>query len=205
NQKNIRSILNAHILPSIGDMRLDTIRTIHCVNLMDELSRRPGRGGKPLSGSTLLNVHKVLDSIFSKAVEWRLIKENPMDGVERPKMDRWKKQYYDEEEAKEVIAALYQEPVEWRLYFLGLMLGGFRRGELLALEWKDVDFENNLTHVTKSISLTKDGQPVESKPKTDSEGTVAMPDWYMRELEAYHRQWKKERLQIGRASCREIG
>lgn len=195
-QKNINSILRAHVLPSLGDMRLDAVRTIHCVNLMDELSRRPGRSGRSLSGSTLLNVHKVLDSIFSKAVEWRLIKENPMDGVERPKMDRWKKQYYDEEEAKEVIAALYQEPVEWRLYFLGAMLGGFRRGELLALEWKDVDFEQNVIHVTKSISLTKDGQPVETPPKTDSEGTVAMPEWYMRELEAYYRQWKKERLQV---------
>ncbi len=196
NQKNIRSILQTHVLPALGEMRLDSIRTIHLVNLMDELSRRPGRGGRPLSGSTQLNVYKVLDSIFSKAVEWRLLKENPIEGVERPKMDRWKKQFYDEEEAREVIAALYQEPEEWRLYFLGLMLGGFRRGELLALEWKDVDFENNLIHVTKSISLTKDGQPVETAPKTDSEGTVVMPDWYMRELEAYHRQWKKERLQV---------
>src|SRR5690606_5448888 len=112
NQKNIRSILNAHILPSLGDIRLDTIRTIHCVNLMDELSRRPGRGGRPLSGSTLLNVHKVLDSICAKAVEWRLLKDNPMEGVERRKMERWKRQYYDEDEAREVIAALYQEPVE---------------------------------------------------------------------------------------------
>jgi len=178
------------------DVRLDRHRTIGLVSLREVQSRRPGRGVRPLSGSTLLNIYKVLDSSFEKAVEWRLLKENPMDGVERPKMDRWKKQYYDEEEAREVIAALYQEPVEWRLYFLGLMLGGFRRGELLALEWKDVDFENNLIHVTKSISLTKDGQPVETKPKTDSEGTVAMPDWYMRELEAYHRQWKKERLQV---------
>lgn len=200
NIRNTRYIINAHIIPEFGDMRLDAIKSMHCVSFMDKLhdpdARKFGEKGKRLSGSTILNIYKALDSIFKKAVEWRLIKENPMDGVERPKMDRWKKQYYNEEEAREVIAALYQEPVEWRLYFLGLMLGGFRRGELLALEWKDVDFEQNLIHVTKSISLTKDGQPVETPPKTDSEGTVAMPDWYMRELEAYQKQWKKQRLQV---------
>jgi len=197
NLKNMYSILHAHILPSLGDMRLDSIRTIHLVNLMDELARKPGRNGQPLSGSTQLNVYKVLDSIFSKAVEWRLLKENPMDGVERPKMDRWKKQYYDEDEAREVIAALYQEPVEWRLYFLGLMLGGFRRGELLALEWPDVDFDNNMIHIRKAITMTKDGQPIETPPKAGSEGSVVMPEWYMKELAKYRRQWLRERLRAG--------
>lgn len=79
--------------------------------------------------------------------------------------------YYDEEEAKAVISALYKEPHVWRLYFLGAMLGGFQRGELLALEWPDVDFEENTITINKSISLT--GQPVVTKPKTEaSEGIV---------------------------------
>ncbi|GAB7387425.1 tyrosine-type recombinase/integrase [Bacillaceae bacterium] len=201
NLKNEISRLNAHILPVFGHLRLDQIKTIHIVNFLDELhkpeSRKDGQS-KKLSGATILNIYKTLKSIFSKATEWRLIPKNPMDGVERPKAEKRKMRYFDEEEARAVILALYKEPDVWRLYFLGAMLGGFRRGELLALEWPNVDFEKNTFYIEKSIPLTENGEPVVTKPKTDeSEGIVVMPEWYMQELKNYYHEWKKQKLQLG--------
>lgn len=202
NLKNEISRLNAQILPVFGHMQLDQIKTIHAVNFMHDIEnkgRKDGRGTQ-LSGSTILNIYKTLNSILSKATEWQLIPKNPMDGVERPKVQKKKMNFYDENEAAAVINALYQERDVWRLYFLGAMLGGFRRGELLALEWTDVNFEENTVMVNKSISLTENGQAVEGKPKTEeSEGIVTMPEWYMQELKDFYLEWRKEKLQIGDA------
>jgi integrase len=78
------------------------------------------------------------------------------------------------------------------------MLGGFRRGELLALEWSDVDYVNESITIQKSISLTTNGQAQIKAPKTEaSVRYVDMPSWYMDELREFHLSWRQEKLQAG--------
>ncbi|MGD9678392.1 MAG: tyrosine-type recombinase/integrase [Vulcanibacillus sp.] len=198
--KNYLGLLNTHILPVFGCKRLDQIKTFHIVSFLDELSkpgaRKDGRG-ETLSGGTLESIYRVLKNIFNRCVDWKIIKDNPMNGVRKPRPEKRKMKYYEEQEAEEVITNLYKEPDVWRLYFLGAMLGGFRRGELLGLEWSNVSFEDNTLDIQKSISLTVKGQAVVSKPKTeDSEGIVVMPEWYMQELKNYQTQWEKDKVLV---------
>src|SRR5690606_1101113 len=121
-----------------------------------EMSRKDGKGkDKPLSARTQQYVYDVMRNVFSRACDWKLIKESPLAGVERPKVEKKEPKFYDEEEARHVIQALSKEPLMWRLLILGAMIGGFRRGELLALEWTDVNFEDMTICIRKSISLTK--------------------------------------------------
>ena len=54
----------------------------------------------------------------------------------------------------------------WALPYIALMTG-MRRGEILALQWKDVDFEKNMIHVTKSIAY-EGNAPVVKNTKTKS-------------------------------------
>lgn len=62
--------------------------------------------------------------------------KKPSDKNAREKMiaQRNNPQFYDEEEAQQVVDALYEENRKWRLFILGSMIGGFRRGELNGLE-----------------------------------------------------------------------
>lgn len=201
NLNNTLVILRSHVLPVFGHIQINNIKPLHIVTflikLQDPASRKDGKS-TPLSGSTINNIYKVLKSVFSKAYEWKVIPKNPMDNIEKPKIDRKKMSFYDENEAEIAIRALYQEPFVWRMYFLGAMLGGYRRGELLALEWPEVNFEENTITIYKSYSVFENGQPVITKPKTDaSVRVVAMPTWYMRELKEYQLEWKKERLKLG--------
>lgn len=182
--------LKNHIMPVFANRYLDQIKTIHIVDFINSLE------DKGLSNYTILYIYKVLKSIIDKAIEWKFIdkKQNPFEGVEQPKVPKKKMNYLDEVSAKRVIAALYNEPTVWRLYFLGCMLGGFRRGELLAVEWKHIDFEANTITIEQSIPQFDGSMPIVKKPKTeDSERVVIMPEWYMRELLAFQQDWEKRR------------
>lgn len=185
--------LQKSIYPAFGHRYLHEIKTMHIVSFLNDLEKKG-----TLSGGTLLYIYKVLKSVFNKALDWKLIPFNPMLGVDRPKADRKKMKFYDEEDAQAVIAALDLEPTKWRLNFLGAMLGGFRRGELIALEWPEINFELNTIQVIKSISLTKDGVAQEKRPKTEmSEREVDMPDWYMEELRRFYDEWNVEKELLG--------
>lgn len=198
--KNYNGHVDKHIIPEFGHMRIDQVKTLHIVTFVDKLSkpgaRKDGRGDT-LSSSTVQYIYKVLKSIFNQAVEWKVIKDHPMDGAKKPKVEKKAMKYFTTEEAHEAIAALYKEPVMWRLYMLGAMIGGFRRGELVALTWDDVDFDAGTIRIDENIPLTENGEAVIEAPKTEgSADIVDMPKWYMDELKSYERQWKKNYWQV---------
>lgn len=82
-------------------------------------------------------------------IHW-LVLRRPQISKEDKKALKDRKNYYDEDEATQVIEALLKTASKWRLYFLGAIIGGFRRGELIALDEDDCDFENRrlLYHTT---------------------------------------------------------
>lgn len=186
-----------HIMPVFGKKYLEDIKTMHIVTFIDNLGKSGARKdghGDTLSAGTIQYIHRVLKNILARATEWQLIKSNPVSGVKKPKVEQTEFGFYDEAEAKQVIGALYQEQRRWRLFILGAMIGGCRRGELLGLEWPNVDFENGTISVQKSISLTEKSKAVEKGPKSkSSKRTIDMPEWYMNELEVHKREWELER------------
>lgn len=195
--KNYCGHIKKHIMPVFGEKELSEIKTLHIVTFVNNLSkpgaRKDGKGDT-LSSGTIQFIHRVLKNILTRATEWQLIKNNPMEGVKKPKVVQSEFDFYDEAEAKEVIAALYQESRRWRLFILGAMIGGCRRGELIGLEWTDVDFENKTISINKSISLTEKSMAVEKGPKSkSSKRTIDMPDWYIDELETHKREWELEK------------
>ncbi|WP_199615502.1 tyrosine-type recombinase/integrase [Paenibacillus alkalitolerans] len=198
--------INTHLIPEFGEMQIGQIKTIHIVKLMTKLRTPEGRKdgkNKPLATNTILNIFKALKSILDAAKQWGFIAKNPIDGVDRPVADKKekreiksRKKAYSASEAEKAILALYAEPERWKLYFIGVLLGGFRRGEMLGVEWPSVDFEVCGLWIEKQISLDEAGKKTEAELKTEeSEAFVPMPRWYMDELKQYQHEWKKEKLQ----------
>jgi integrase len=199
--------LKNHIIPVLGHLRLDEIKTMKLVDLFSNLrkpgSRKDGRGDF-LSTRTIQYIFDVTQCVFTQAVEWKLLRQNPLDGVKRPSPDKRerdekkkKKNYYEADETIAIITALYNEPIKWRLYFLGAMMGGFRRGELTALEWFDCDFDENRLRIDESISLTENGSAIIDDPKNEASADyVDMPAWYMEELRLYQREWKIDKMKL---------
>lgn len=170
-----------HISPFIGNKMMDNIKTLHCIDILNRISH--------LSASLQICVYTILKSIFSKAQQWQVIKINPMSGVDRPKGETKSKKYYTTAQVREVLQLLQKEPENWRLFFTSAMIGGFRRGELLALEWNDVDFENKVLRISKSVA----NKQIIKSTKTGKSRLVAMPKWFMDDLEKYKLNWIKDK------------
>lgn len=199
------SHLKNYIIPALGHLKLDQIRTMHIVEFMDSLEkdgiRIDGKTGG-LADSTRRDIYKVLKSMFNVAVkQWKLISVNPLERLTPPEVQKKEMKYFEAHEAKQCIAALYKIEMKWRLYFLGAMIGGFRRGEGTAFEWHlDVDWEKGGFRVNRSIPKTINGNPLVKEPKSwSSKRFVKMPDFYMKELAAYYRMWQKEKDMLGDA------
>ncbi len=190
--------LNNHIIPYFDQMWMDKILTVHIEEFLIHLSmpgvRKDGKKDEGLSDRTISDAYDALKSIFKKAKDWKVIEENPMDSVEKPKYKKKEMNYYEEEEAEQVIIALYNDlSLMWRIYFLGAMIGGMRRGELTALEWKDIDFDKLTITVRQNIPKYVDKKPVIKEPKNGESRVIGMPSWYMDELKEYKTKWDKNR------------
>lgn len=192
--------LKTRILPHFGHMLLDEIKTMHLVDFFSDLqghnARLDGKPG-PLGDGTIRYIHRILRNIFSRAVEWKFIAANPMDGVKRPPKPEPNIQIYDEDEIQNIIDALYRQPAVWRLMILGTFLGGFRRGEIVALQLDDLDFENNRIRIDESLPMKVGKEYLIGPPKNKKTRWVKMPAWYMKELQEYCREWKKQKLLVG--------
>ncbi|SFE10827.1 Site-specific recombinase XerC [Paenibacillus algorifonticola] len=203
------SKINNHVLPRIGHKRIDEITTMQLVKMFADL-RKPGarvdkRGGKDtLSSRTIQYTYDVTNSVFARAVEWNVLKVNPLDGVKRPQISKEdkkarkdRKNYYEDDEATAVIDALLETKSVWRMYFLGAIMGGFRRGELIALEIDDCDFVNCRLRIDESISNTENSQADITDTKNEaSNDYVDMPLWYMEELAAHIKANRKLKLKL---------
>jgi len=197
-RKNYLDYYRGYIESEFGHLALSDIKPIHIVNFIAKLrqpgTRRDGRG-KHLSGRTIQYIYSVLRNMLTYAKTCGLIKSNPMQEIPKPKADKSKAQFYESEEVKQIIDALYSEPVHWRMMILTAILGGLRRGELVALQWGDVDFKTNQIHVERSISLEYKDTVYEKGTKNDEDRYVDMPEWFMKDLKKFRLQWLKQKAE----------
>ena len=105
-----------------------------------------------LSSNTVRSYHRIISSCLGKAVKWGYIPYNPAVNAELPKMPKHEAAYLDEAEARELLMLLHKEPIKYRAMITFDLLSGLRRGELLGLRWRDVDFENQTITIVNTLN-----------------------------------------------------
>jgi integrase len=153
-----RQICRQHILPSIGTMRLQEIQPANIKKLYLD-KKEEGRGAR-----TIQLVHTVLHNVLQQAVREGILGRNPVEAVERPKVERTEMQILTEGQARRFVIATKGNR-HGMLFYLALMTG-MRQGELLGLKWSDLDWDKGLLNVQRQLQRSKGHSPQLVPPKT---------------------------------------
>ncbi|KGE16633.1 site-specific integrase [Paenibacillus wynnii] len=188
--------LHSRIIPELGHMKLDAIKTLHLVDLMDRLSTGERKDGKEgtLSAGTVQYLHRVLRNIFSRAVDWKLLKVNPMDGVKKPRDEPRELNVYTQQETDHIFTLLEAEKDSWCLMITLALTTGLRRGELLGLEWKNINLDAGTMDVLQSLSFTKSGYELKEPKTKASKRRIELPLSLIPDLRSYKAKCNEERL-----------
>lgn len=189
-------------------------------------ARRDGKPGG-YSRATIKKTQDVLSSVLRTAVEWEIIEKNPMDKVrsvgevaadkiefftpeqaatfldfiELPYKVKTKGHKRTDDTGKDYTVGDYERtkevPEQLRILFNLAIYAGLRKGELLALEWSDIDFDNDTVTVSKAVSVVA-GQQITKEPKTKtSRRTVSIPHSLTLRIKALKVERTKYRLSVG--------
>lgn len=181
--------LELHILPTLGNMKLQNITTYHIQKLYTELSNKKtnridSNGNfKVLSQRSIHKVHEILSVIFNCALKWHYIPYNPCKEVTPPKIKQSKMNFYNEEQSKILFSLLDNEPLQYQVATLLAITTGLRRGEILGLHWDDIDFKKNEITIQRSVQYVSGKGIFEKEPKTDSSNRVlSVPSFCMEKI-----------------------
>ena len=191
-----REIVEKHLAPALGAVPLGKLQPVHIQNYYARAltsGRRDGKGG--LSRQTVIHHDRVLHVALKRARAVRLISSNPVEDVERPKVERREIEVLEPEEA----AALLKAADGTRLHapiFLALATG-LRRGELLALRWNDIDLDRGTLTVNRSLEQTRDGLRFKPPKTKRSRRTIALSPSVIEILQAHKVRQLKVRIALG--------
>lgn len=183
-----RVVINTRLLPYFGRMYLSKIRAEHLIAYFKDLERDGNRlDGKPgkLSKGTVHINFRVIRAMLNKAVEWQYLSVNPCSEIpkdERPKAIHEKRPILQENELSKFLRLLFALPDnatcdKYKLLSYLDLFTGIRRGEIFALRWHKIDFDNRILYVKKSSYVEKGGTVKLKDTKTDeSKRTVYLDD-----------------------------
>jgi len=160
-QGNVRKLIDNHILPNFGAYKLDKLTTPLIQSIINELADKTNRGEK---GAFLHydKIHALNKRILQYGVTMQAIPSNPARDVVLPrntqKAKRQKVKHFDNQELKKFLVYLdnldsnrYRYYYETTLYKF-LLATGCRINEALSLSWSDIDLDNAVVHITKTLN-----------------------------------------------------
>jgi integrase len=159
------SVVRVHLVPGLGAIPLTQLRPEH---LQRQYASKLSDG---LSPRSVRYQHVVLHKALQTAMKWGLVARNVADGVDVPRARQAEIQTWDEYE----VGRFLEVAKDSRYYalFHTALFTGMRRSELLALQWRDIDFHQ--IHVNRSLHQLAKGSYVFGQPKSArSRRTIAL-------------------------------
>jgi len=217
------------ILPAIGHIKLAALLPLHIQTLYSTLQKGGysiNGKHKTYSNNTIKRIHAVISGTLNIAVMWGLIDSNPCNRVKPPKVQKnpTNIRHFTVDEVKTFLGYLDKDysvtyrgkarkdgnppgeciefhtvPTQLKTFYNLAIFGGFRRGELIALKWSDIDFLKCSVSVTKSTARVK-GSQITKQPKTKSScRVVSLPPSVMALLKRHKTEQQELRLMMGSA------
>ena len=197
--RNYRDLYEAYVKPTFGRAQLVNVTPARLNAYYAELlagGRRARDGG--LSPKTVRNVHSMLHKALSDATRWGHLPRNPVGLAAPPKPARPEMKVWSPEQLRAFVEFTGNDRLAaaWLL----LVTTGMRRGEVLGLAWKNVDFINGRLAVVQSMSVVNYHDVRLVQPKTaKGRRSLALDPTTVASLQAHRVRQLEERLQWSEA------
>lgn len=158
-RKGYKHKIKRYIRPYIGDILIKSLKTEHIQRMVNDML------DNGLSPKNIRDTFNNVNAAMKKAVKLQLIPYNPCEAVELPKLKKYRAEVYSAEMIHKLLDIATGTDMYLPIFLLVMV--GLRRGELLALRWKDIDFKNNMLKIRKNMVNGEKGSVIKS-PKTES-------------------------------------
>ena len=190
-QNNYENVIHNHVLPEIGKIPLNKLSQNDLQQFYGRLKKNGRKRlteqyGAGLSDRMVRMCHAVCRSALERAVRDDLLRTNPAIGCKLPPKKAKEMQVLDREELQKFLIQA-QADGYYELFLLDLCTG-LRRGELIALQWEDLNFETGVLTVNKQ-AYTVNGELQIIPPKTKaSVRKLVLPPAVLAVLREYRRK-----------------
>jgi integrase len=176
-----RNLVSKHIVPAIGQVKLSQLRVDHLQKLYSD------KLNAGLSRRTVQYIHHFIHTVLEYAVKWGMVVRNVADLAEPPAQDKIPAAVLTADQAKQLFEVVKEDRLS-SLYICAVTLG-LREGELLALTWPDVSFENKTIRIDKQLQYIP-GKGLSVKlPKTKTSiRTLPLPEVTYTALQKHFRE-----------------
>jgi integrase len=191
-------IVNNFLAPALGNLQLAKLAAVYIQDAYNGWAsggRRDGKAGG-LAPLTRRHIHRILSSALARAVEQQLIARNPCDVFRKrlPKVERREMATLTAEQSARLLAAVRHSHIYWPV--LIALATGARRGEVLAIRWRNVDLDRRTVRIVESLEQTQSGLRFKS-PKTDRARAVTLPSFTVDELRRLKQEQAESLLMLG--------
>lgn len=218
--ESYQGILEKHIYPVIGNLKISKINAMVLQNMVKKWKT------EELATASIRRYFAVVSLVFKYAYRLGIIENNPCDRVELPKASALSNtdiHCFDVDQVNRfldlvengftinhpekirkngIVLPAYSEDItfssQWLAYFHLAIYGGFRRGELIALTWNDIDFDNRTVDINKARSRTKEGT-INKEPKSKAGyREIQLPAECFKVLQIWKKEQRSTMLLLGK-------
>ena len=199
-----KALLNNHVLPLFGEFKLDKLTTPLIQSMMNKLANSTNTGE---SGSYLHynKIHTLNKRILQYGVVLQVIPTNPANNIVLPrntqKDKKAKVKHFNNDELKQFLTYIdsldsskFKYCYDITLYKF-LLATGCRINEALALSWSDIDLDNSVVHITKTLNYQK---KINSPKSKSSYRDIDIDQQTVTMLKKYQRKQTQEAWKLGR-------
>ena len=189
---NYQGNLDNHILPLLGDKKVADVRPRLVAGFLRHLA-----DVKRVSPATIRKVRTVLSAVMSFAVSMEYIDSNPVMKVPPPVLVGGGRVAPTIEETARILLEAEKTDPDFLVYLWLAAEEGGRRGETLALRWRDVDFEAGTVHIERSITTGADGVRERDVTKTKKDRKVAVSPVTLEYLRSHRQRLESVLSELG--------
>ncbi|HZS03471.1 MAG TPA: tyrosine-type recombinase/integrase [Blastocatellia bacterium] len=187
-------VINEYVIPDLGKKKIATLKAI---DLQKFYGRLRDRG---LSSKTIHYIHTLLKDALRQAVRWQMIRQNPGDLIDAPRIEQREMQAMSSDEGRQFLQAANED--SYGLALIVALTTGARPGEYTALRWSDVHWQAGKVTIQRGIVWRRkklDGVRWYFKEvkTTQSRRSIPLPPAVMKSLADHRRRQAEERLKAG--------